>query len=101
MLIQKFHPAMRLGQQPVLAVSGNPLFSRQGHPCRRSSYQQRSDLTRGDGVAFARRLSFNDSDSLPEENGSILSRISVTDPLLSFKLILPMHAAQRLPSLSI
>lgn len=31
MLIQKFHPAMRLGQQPVLAVSGNPLFSRQGH----------------------------------------------------------------------
>ncbi|WP_341772127.1 hypothetical protein [Burkholderia gladioli] len=31
MLIQKFHPSMRLGQQPVVAVSGNPLFSRQGH----------------------------------------------------------------------
>ncbi|ARL01823.1 hypothetical protein BOC41_11865 [Burkholderia pseudomallei] len=31
MLIQKFHPSMRLGRQPVLAVSGNPLFSRQGH----------------------------------------------------------------------
>ncbi|QET29230.1 hypothetical protein [Burkholderia multivorans] len=31
MLIQKFHPAMHLGQQPMLASSGNPLFSRQGH----------------------------------------------------------------------
>lgn len=31
MLIQKFHPGVRLGQQPTLAESGNPLFSRQGH----------------------------------------------------------------------
>ncbi|MDN7526339.1 hypothetical protein [Burkholderia orbicola] len=31
MLIQQFHPGMRLGQQPVLTSSGNPLFSRQGH----------------------------------------------------------------------
>ncbi|WP_175948120.1 hypothetical protein [Burkholderia pyrrocinia] len=31
MLIQQFHPGMRLGQQPTLATSGNPLFSRQGH----------------------------------------------------------------------
>ncbi|RBB37552.1 hypothetical protein DPV79_21395 [Burkholderia reimsis] len=31
MLIQKLHPGIRLGQQPVLAGSGNPLFSRQGH----------------------------------------------------------------------
>ena len=31
MLIQKFHPGIRLGQQPTLAESGNPLFSRQGH----------------------------------------------------------------------
>ncbi|RQQ22502.1 hypothetical protein DF148_34560 [Burkholderia stagnalis] len=31
MLIQKFHPSIRLGQQPALAASGNALFSRQGH----------------------------------------------------------------------
>ena len=31
MLIQKFHPGIRLGQQPALTDSGNPLFSRQGH----------------------------------------------------------------------
>jgi hypothetical protein len=31
MLIQKFHPALRPGQQLVLADSGHPLFSRQGH----------------------------------------------------------------------
>ncbi|UEP28004.1 hypothetical protein [Burkholderia sp. B21-007] len=31
MLIQKFHPSIRLGQQPTLVTSGNPLFSRQGH----------------------------------------------------------------------
>jgi hypothetical protein len=31
MLIQKFHPGLRLGRQPVLAASGTPLFSRQGH----------------------------------------------------------------------
>ncbi|RDU97852.1 hypothetical protein [Trinickia dinghuensis] len=31
MLIQKFHPALRPGQQLVLAHSGVPLFSRQGH----------------------------------------------------------------------
>lgn len=31
MLTQKFHPSMRLGQQPAIAESGNPLFSRQGH----------------------------------------------------------------------
>ncbi|HDR8934489.1 hypothetical protein [Burkholderia vietnamiensis] len=31
MLIQKFHPGMRLGQQPAIAASGNPLFIRQGH----------------------------------------------------------------------
>ncbi|OXI29544.1 hypothetical protein [Burkholderia aenigmatica] len=31
MLIQKFHPGIRLGLQPTLAASGNPLFSRQGH----------------------------------------------------------------------
>lgn len=31
MLIQKFHPALRPGQQLVLADSGDPLFSRQGH----------------------------------------------------------------------
>ncbi len=31
MLIQKFHPALRPGQQLVLADSGNPIFSRQGH----------------------------------------------------------------------
>lgn len=31
MLIQRFHPALRPGQQLVLAESGNPLFSRQGH----------------------------------------------------------------------
>ncbi|WP_176016817.1 MULTISPECIES: hypothetical protein [Burkholderia] len=31
MLIQQFHPGMRLGRQPTLATSGNPLFSRQGH----------------------------------------------------------------------
>ncbi|MPV68004.1 hypothetical protein [Burkholderia sp. BE17] len=31
MLIQKFHPNVRLGQQPNIADSGNPLFSRQGH----------------------------------------------------------------------
>lgn len=30
MLIQKFHPALRLGQQLVLADSGKPFFSRQG-----------------------------------------------------------------------
>ncbi|EKS9844503.1 hypothetical protein QDD82_005357 [Burkholderia cepacia] len=31
MLIQKFHPGIRLGQQPTLVTSGNALFSRQGH----------------------------------------------------------------------
>ncbi len=31
MLIQKFHPGIRPGQQPTLTHSGNPLFSRQGH----------------------------------------------------------------------
>ncbi|VVD61943.1 hypothetical protein PEP31012_00147 [Pandoraea eparura] len=31
MVIHKFHPAIRLGQQPVVAQTGNPLFSRQGH----------------------------------------------------------------------
>ncbi|WP_181155300.1 hypothetical protein [Burkholderia multivorans] len=31
MLIQKFHPGIRLGQQPTIAASGNHLFSRQGH----------------------------------------------------------------------
>lgn len=31
MLTQKFHPAIRLGQQPLVAQTGNPLFSRQGH----------------------------------------------------------------------
>ena len=31
MLLQQFHPGMRLGQQPTLARSRNPLFSRQGH----------------------------------------------------------------------
>lgn len=31
MLIQKFHPGIRLGQQPALAKLGTPLFSRQGH----------------------------------------------------------------------
>ncbi|MFL9951937.1 hypothetical protein PQR65_00840 [Paraburkholderia nemoris] len=31
MLIQKFHPELRPGQQPVIAGSGNPLYSRQGH----------------------------------------------------------------------
>jgi hypothetical protein len=31
MLIQKLHPALRPGQQLVLADSGNALFSRQGH----------------------------------------------------------------------
>lgn len=31
MVIQKFHPAIRLGQQPTLVESGHPLFSRQGH----------------------------------------------------------------------
>jgi hypothetical protein len=31
MLIQKFHSGIQLGQQPALAESGNPLFSRQGH----------------------------------------------------------------------
>ncbi|MFM0212845.1 hypothetical protein PQQ96_36235 [Paraburkholderia sediminicola] len=31
MLIQKFHPGIRLGQHPILTGSGNPLFSRQGH----------------------------------------------------------------------
>lgn len=31
MLIQKFHPAIRLGQQPIIARTGNALFSRQGH----------------------------------------------------------------------
>lgn len=31
MLIQKFHPAIRLGQQPVVSTTGNLLFSRQGH----------------------------------------------------------------------
>lgn len=31
MLIQKFHPALRLGQQLALADSGAPLFSRQGN----------------------------------------------------------------------
>ncbi|AOJ92230.1 MULTISPECIES: hypothetical protein [Burkholderia] len=31
MLIQKFHPGLRLGRQPVVAASGNPIFSRQGH----------------------------------------------------------------------
>lgn len=31
MLIQKFRPAIRLGQQPTLVESGHPLFSRQGH----------------------------------------------------------------------
>ncbi|KWO50039.1 hypothetical protein [Burkholderia territorii] len=31
MLVQKFHHGMRLGQQPTIAASGNPLFSRQGH----------------------------------------------------------------------
>ena len=31
MLIQKFHPGLRPGQQLVGAGSGNPLFSRQGH----------------------------------------------------------------------
>ncbi|WP_423380287.1 hypothetical protein [Burkholderia sp. LMG 32019] len=31
MLIQKFHPSIRLGQQPILAKLGTPLFSRQGH----------------------------------------------------------------------
>ncbi|MDR8027942.1 hypothetical protein KPA93_32475 [Burkholderia cenocepacia] len=31
MLIQKFHPGIRLGQQPTLVTSGNSLFSRQGH----------------------------------------------------------------------
>lgn len=30
-LIQKLHPALRVGQQPVLAASGLRLFSRQGH----------------------------------------------------------------------
>ncbi|MBO7771605.1 hypothetical protein J6352_09655 [Burkholderia pseudomallei] len=31
MLIQKFHSGVQLGQQPTIAASGNPLFSRQGH----------------------------------------------------------------------
>lgn len=31
MLIQQFHPGMRLGQQPTLTHSGNLLSSRQGH----------------------------------------------------------------------
>lgn len=31
MLIQKFHPGIRLGQQPTIVDSRNPLFSRQGH----------------------------------------------------------------------
>jgi hypothetical protein len=31
MLIQKFHPGLRPGQQLALASSGAPLFSRQGH----------------------------------------------------------------------
>lgn len=31
MLIQQFHPGMRLGLQPTLATSGNSLFSRQRH----------------------------------------------------------------------
>jgi hypothetical protein len=31
MLIQKFHPGIQLGQQPTLVISGNALFSRQGH----------------------------------------------------------------------
>ncbi|MDR8050739.1 hypothetical protein [Burkholderia cenocepacia] len=31
MLIQKFHPGIRLGQQPTLVTSDNALFSRQGH----------------------------------------------------------------------
>lgn len=31
MLIQRFHPAIQLGQQPTLVESGHPLFSRQGH----------------------------------------------------------------------
>ncbi|CAJ2942954.1 hypothetical protein [Burkholderia pseudomallei] len=31
MLVQKFHPALRPGQQLVLADSDHSLFSRQGH----------------------------------------------------------------------
>ncbi|AOJ61406.1 hypothetical protein WJ32_02350 [Burkholderia ubonensis] len=31
MLIQKFHPGIRLGQQPTLVATGDTLFSRQGH----------------------------------------------------------------------
>ncbi|RRW87695.1 hypothetical protein [Pandoraea apista] len=31
MMTHKFHAAIRLGQQPVVAQTGNPLFSRQGH----------------------------------------------------------------------
>ncbi|RDU98176.1 hypothetical protein [Trinickia dinghuensis] len=31
MLIQQYHPALRLGPHLALAATGNPLFSRQGH----------------------------------------------------------------------